>query len=170
MDGLEYGESPLVLIKYKWSIICPSIHIPRRKSHVQRHFWEGTSDAVFLFKRRESKWVISPLQLGWTDGQAGSPEERGVLWVGCNPLMDWRHHDNLTHFPYLKDNKSMLFSGSGPLQAILELQGKQISLQKCRSLLLLVSDVILGLLLNFTLGTSVTGNLSIEIPADRNHA
>lgn len=110
-----------------------SVVFPGEKVRCRAPFLEQISDSGFLF---EQSLLQNP---AWMDrqGQADSREEGGFLCGGYNPLITWMGHDSAIHF-ISQDHKLMSFSGFRPLEAILELQGEIISLQKCRRSFILV--------------------------------
>lgn len=137
MGGFESGKTLLVLVRVQMQH-HRSVVFPEEKVRCRAPFLEQISDSVFLFEKscNQQSLLQNP---AWMDrqGQAGSHEEGGFLCRGCNPLITWRGHDSAIHFTS-QDHKPMSFSGFRPLEAILELQGEIISLQKCRSSFILV--------------------------------
>lgn len=133
MDGFQSGETPLVLVRGQMDHRIP-IHFPQEKATCSAYFEIQTQ--FFSLGKDQIRRSLLPPSPAWMDRdrQTNSPED-GVLFVvviilelvGGAMAISFILHISKTIDPCLSQVLD-------PLQVILELQGKIISLQKYKSI------------------------------------
>lgn len=155
--------------EYKWSIICPFIS-PEEKPKPRAYFGEETSDSVLSFGKRTSQWVTSlyPSLDGLTETDRKSPRRGSSFcwWWSLSQLEEQWQYYSFYIFP--RNVNPYLSQFWGPLKLFWNCKAKEFLCRNVEGILLLVSDVILGFLLNFALWTNVTA-FTFEILVDGNH-
>lgn len=127
------------------------IHISRRKAQTQSIFWgRNLRLSSFLWEKNKPVGYFSLPQLGWTDRDRQKVPKKRELFLLVMILESARGAMTILFILHIsQERKSISFSVLRTPQAILKLQGKGISLQKCRRYTALGLGCHLGVFIEF---------------------